>query len=96
MIAVCTVTIAVPLVVQMIAVCTAASLVVQMYCGMYHWWYRCHYSGMYGSIIGGTDDSGMYGSIIGGTDDSGMYGSIIGGTDVTIAGCTAASLVVQM
>ena len=52
---------------------------------------------MYGSIIGGTDDSGMYGSIIGGTDVtiavctqyhwwyrchySGMYGSIIGGTD---------------
>ena len=39
---------------------------------------------MYGSIIGGTDDSGMYGSIIGGTDDSGMYGCVIGGTDVTI------------
>ena len=38
----------------------------------------------------------MYGSIIGGTDDSGMYGSIIGGTDVTIAVCTAVSLVVQM
>ena len=51
---------------------------------------------MYGSIIGGTDDSGMYGSIIGGTDDSGMYGSTIGGTDVTIAVCTAVSLVVQM
>ena len=51
---------------------------------------------MYGSIIGGTDDSCMYGSIIGGTDDSGMYGSIIGGTDVMIAVCTAVSLVVQM
>ena len=38
----------------------------------------------------------MYGSIIGGTDDSGMYGSIIGGTDVMIAVCTAVSLVVQM
>ena len=38
----------------------------------------------------------MYGSIIGGADDSGMYGSVIGGTDVTIAVCTAASLVVQM
>ena len=67
-----------------IAVCTAVSLVVH------------DDSGMYGSIIGGTDDSGMYGSIIGGTDDSGMYGSIIGGTDVTIAVCTAVSLVVQM
>ena len=32
----------------------------------------------------------------GGTDDSGMYGSIIGGTDVTIAVCTAVSLVAQM
>ena len=51
---------------------------------------------MYGSIIGGAHDSGMYGSMIGGTDDSGMYGSIIGGTDVTIAVCTAVSLVVQM
>ena len=38
----------------------------------------------------------MYGSIIGGADDSGMYGSVIGGTDVTIAVCTAISLVVQM
>ena len=38
----------------------------------------------------------MYGSIIGGADDSGMYGSIIGGTDVMIAVCTAVSLVVQM
>ena len=38
----------------------------------------------------------MYGSIIGGTEDSGMYGSIIGGTDVMIAVCTAVSLVVQM
>ena len=37
----------------------------------------------------------MYGSIIGGTDDSGMYGSTIGGTDVTIAVCTAVPLVVQ-
>ena len=52
-------------------------------CTQYHWWNRCHYSGMYGSIIGGTDDSGM-------------YCSVIGGTDVTIAVCTAASLVVQM
>ena len=51
---------------------------------------------MYGSIIGGTDDSGMYGSIIGGTDDSGMYDSIIGGTDVNIAVCSVVSLVVQM
>ena len=51
---------------------------------------------MYGIFIGGADDSGMYGSIIGGTDDSGMYGSVIGGTDVTIAVCTAVSLVVQM
>ena len=67
---------------------------------------------MYGSIIGGTDDSGMYGSIIGGTDVtiavctqyhwwyrchySGMYGSIIGGTDDNGTVCTAASLVVQM
>ena len=40
---------------------------------------------MYGSIIGGTDDSGMYSSTFGGTDDSGMYGCVIGGTDVTIA-----------
>ena len=38
----------------------------------------------------------MYGSIIGGADDSGMYGSVIGGKDVTIAVCTAISLVVQM
>ena len=38
----------------------------------------------------------MYGSIIGGADDSVMYGSVIGGTDVTIAVCTAISLVVQM
>ena len=38
----------------------------------------------------------MYGSIIGGTDDSGMYGSIIGGTDVARAVCTAVSLVVQI
>ena len=38
----------------------------------------------------------MYGSIIGGTDDSGMYGSVIGGRDVTIAVCTAVLLVVQM
>ena len=38
----------------------------------------------------------MYGSIIFGADDSGMYGSVIGGTDVTIAVCTAISLVVQM
>ena len=51
---------------------------------------------MYGSIIGGADDSGTYGSIIGGADDSGMYDSIIGGTDVMIAVRTAASLVVQM
>ena len=51
---------------------------------------------MYGSTIGGTDDSGMYGSTIGGTDDSGMYGSTIGGTDVTIAVCTTVLLVVQM
>ena len=51
---------------------------------------------MYGSIIGGTDDSGMYCSTVGGTDDSGMCGSIIGGTDVMIAVCTAVSLVVQM
>ena len=51
---------------------------------------------MYGSTIGGTDDSGMYSSIIGGSDDSGMYGSIIGGTDVMIAVCTAALLMVQM
>ena len=80
-----------------------------MYVRQYHLWYRCHYSGMYGSIIGGTDDSGMYGSIIGGTDDSGMYGSTIGGTDdsgmygsiivgtdVTIAVFTTVLLVVQM
>ena len=71
----------------MIAVCTAALLVVQMslsrYVRQYHW-------------LCGCDDSGMYGSIIGGTDDSGMYGSIIGGTDVTIAVCTAVSLVVEM
>ena len=51
---------------------------------------------MYGIFIGGADDSGMYGSIIDGTDDSGMYGSVIGGTYVTIAVCTAVSLVVQM
>ena len=51
---------------------------------------------MYGSVIGGADDNGMYCCTIGGTDDSGMYGSIIGGTDVTIAVCTAVSLVVQM
>ena len=38
----------------------------------------------------------MYGSTIGGADDSGMYGSTIGGTDVMIAVCTAVSLVVQM
>ena len=38
----------------------------------------------------------MYGSTIGGADDSGMYGSIIGGTDVMIAVRTAVSLVVQM
>ena len=38
----------------------------------------------------------MYGSTIGGADDSGMYGSIIGGADVTKAECTAVSLVVQM
>ena len=38
----------------------------------------------------------MYGSIIGGTDDSGMYGSIIGGTDVARAVCPAVSLVVQI
>ena len=38
----------------------------------------------------------MYGSIIGGTDDSGMYGSIIGDRDVMIAVCTTVSLVVQM
>ena len=38
----------------------------------------------------------MYGSIIGGTDDSGMYGSIIGGTDVAREVCPAVSLVVQM
>ena len=38
----------------------------------------------------------MYGSTIGGADDSGMYGSIIGGTDAMIAACTAVSLVVQM
>ena len=51
---------------------------------------------MYGSTIGGRDDSGMYGSIIGGTDESGMYGSTIGGTDVTITVCTTVLLVVQM
>ena len=50
---------------------------------------------MYGSILGGADDSGMYDSIIAGTDDSGMYGSTMGGTDVTIAVCTAV-LLVQM
>ena len=25
------------------------------YVRQYHWWYRCDDSGMYGSIIGGTD-----------------------------------------
>ena len=38
----------------------------------------------------------MYGSIIGGADDSGMYDSIIGGTDVMIAVYRTVSLVVQM
>ena len=43
----------------MIAVCTTVSLVVQMIAvctiAVRHWWYRCDDSGMYGSIIGGTD-----------------------------------------
>ena len=38
----------------------------------------------------------MYGSIIGGTDDSGMYDSMIGDTDVIIAVYTTISLVVEM
>ena len=69
----------------MIAVSTAASLVVQMiaiYVRQYHWWYRC-------------DDSGMYGSIIGGTDDSDICTAVSLVVQM-IAVCTAVSLVVQM